>query len=105
MDLGIQGKTAIVCAASKGLGKACATSLAKNGVNLVINSRTAADLEATAAEIRAATGVKVLTRTVVAPSVILSVGVLEAEATNIPKRLPGDAVSAAEIVAVALMFV
>jgi 3-oxoacyl-[acyl-carrier protein] reductase len=59
MDLGLQGKTAIVCAASKGLGKACATSLAKNGVNLVINSRTAADLEATAAEIRAATGVKV----------------------------------------------
>ncbi len=59
MDLGIQGKTAIVCAASKGLGKACATSLAKNGVNLVINSRTAADLEATAEEIRKATGVKV----------------------------------------------
>ena len=59
MDLGLQGKTAIVCAASKGLGKACAMSLAKNGVNLVINSRTAADLEATAAEIRAATGVKV----------------------------------------------
>ncbi len=59
MDLGIQGKTAIVCAASKGLGKACATSLAKNGVNLVINSRTAADLEATAEEIRKATGVTV----------------------------------------------
>ena len=59
MDLGLQGKTAIVCAASKGLGKACAMSLAKNGVNLVINSRTAADLEATAAEIRSATGVKV----------------------------------------------
>ena len=56
MDLGIKDKKAIVCAASKGLGKACAMSLAHNGVDLVINSRTAIDLEATAAEIRAATG-------------------------------------------------
>jgi len=56
VDLGIKDKKAIVCAASKGLGKACAMSLAKNGVDLVINSRTASDLEATAAEIRAATG-------------------------------------------------
>ena len=59
MDLGIKGKKAIVCAASKGLGRACAMSLAKNGVDLVINSRTASELEATAAEIRAATGVAV----------------------------------------------
>ena len=56
MDLGIKGRMAIVCAASKGLGKACAMSLARNGVDLVINSRTASDLDATAAEIRAATG-------------------------------------------------
>ena len=56
MDLGITGKKAIVCAASKGLGKACAMSLAKNGVDLVINARTAGELEATATEIRAATG-------------------------------------------------
>ena len=56
MDLGLQGKRAIVCAASKGLGKACALSLARNGVDLVINARTASELEATAAEIRAATG-------------------------------------------------
>jgi 3-oxoacyl-[acyl-carrier protein] reductase len=56
MDLGITGRRAIVCAASKGLGKACAMSLARNGVDLVINSRTASELEATAAEIRAATG-------------------------------------------------
>lgn len=56
MDLGITGKKAIVCAASKGLGKACAMSLAKNGVDLVINARTASELEAAAAEIRAATG-------------------------------------------------
>ena len=56
MDLGIRDKKAIVCAASKGLGRACAMALAKNGVDLVINSRTASELEATAAEIRAATG-------------------------------------------------
>jgi len=39
MDLGIRGKTALVCAASKGLGKGCATSLAREGVNLVITAR------------------------------------------------------------------
>ena len=59
MDLGIKDKKAIVCAASKGLGKACAMSLARNGVDLVINSRTASELEATAAEIRIATGRRV----------------------------------------------
>src|SRR4029077_227628 len=56
MDLGLKGRKAIVCAASKGLGKACAMSLARNGVDLVINSRTASELEANAAEIRSATG-------------------------------------------------
>ena len=59
MDLGIKGKKAIVCAASKGLGKACAMSLAREGVELVIIARTLETLEATAAEIRAATGAKV----------------------------------------------
>src|SRR4051794_9387639 len=59
MDLGIKGKTAIVCGASKGLGKGCAVSLAKNGVNLFINARNADPLNATAEEIRKATGVKV----------------------------------------------
>jgi 3-oxoacyl-[acyl-carrier protein] reductase len=59
MDLGIKGKKAIVCAASKGLGKACAMSLAREGVELVITARTLETLEATAAEIRAATGAKV----------------------------------------------
>jgi 3-oxoacyl-[acyl-carrier protein] reductase len=61
MDLGIKDKKAIVCAASKGLGKACAMSLARSGVDLVINSRTASELEATATEIRSATGCKVTT--------------------------------------------
>ena len=36
MDLGIKGKNAIVCASSRGLGKACALSLALNGVNVVL---------------------------------------------------------------------
>ena len=52
MDLGIAGKTAIVCAASKGLGKGCAVSLAREGVNLVITARGKDALEATAEEIR-----------------------------------------------------
>src|SRR5260370_3946441 len=59
MDLGLQGKKAIVCAASKGLGRACAISLAREGVELVITARTASTLEETAAEIRQMTGVKV----------------------------------------------
>jgi 3-oxoacyl-[acyl-carrier protein] reductase len=59
MDLEIRGKHAIVCAASKGLGKACAQALGREGVDLTINARDARTLEATAAEIRAATGVRV----------------------------------------------
>ncbi len=59
MDLGLKGKKAIVCASSKGLGKGCAMALAQEGVDLVINSRSADVLEATAEEIRKATGVTV----------------------------------------------
>ncbi|VVE01789.1 SDR family oxidoreductase [Pandoraea commovens] len=59
MDLGIKGRTALVCGASKGLGRACAQALAEAGVNVVIVARTADALNATAAEIRAATGVNV----------------------------------------------
>ncbi|NKC13670.1 MAG: SDR family oxidoreductase [Gammaproteobacteria bacterium] len=59
MDLGIAGKHAIVCAASKGLGKGCAMALAEEGVHVVITARTAATLEATAAQIRGKTGVQV----------------------------------------------
>ncbi|MFP6759678.1 MAG: SDR family oxidoreductase [Alphaproteobacteria bacterium] len=61
MDLGIAGRKAIVCASSKGLGRACATSLAREGVAVTINARTADVLEATAAEIRAETGADVTT--------------------------------------------
>jgi len=59
MDLGIKGKRAIVCAASKGLGRGCAEALAAAGVDLVINARSLGPLEATAAEIAAEYGVKV----------------------------------------------
>ena len=59
MDFGIAGKTALVCAASKGLGKGCAAALAAEGVNLVILARGRDALEATAAEIRRASGVQV----------------------------------------------
>jgi len=60
MDLGIKGKWAIVCAASKGLGYGCARSLAGEGVNLVINARTDATLQEAAARIRKETGVEVI---------------------------------------------
>ena len=61
MDLGIAGKRAIVCASSKGLGRASAQKLAEAGVHLVLNARNADVLERTADEIRAATGVEVKT--------------------------------------------
>jgi 3-oxoacyl-[acyl-carrier protein] reductase len=61
MDLGIAGKRALVCAASKGLGKGCAMALAREGAELTILARGKEALEATAAEIRNATGAKVQT--------------------------------------------
>lgn len=54
MDLGIKGRTAIVCAGSRGLGRGCAEALAAEGVNLVVNGRDEGVLEETAAAIRAA---------------------------------------------------
>ncbi|MCB1998712.1 MAG: SDR family NAD(P)-dependent oxidoreductase, partial [Rhodoferax sp.] len=56
MDLGIKGRWALVCAASKGLGRGCAEALADEGVNLVITARGAEALEATAAALRARPG-------------------------------------------------
>ena len=53
MDLGLNGKWALVCAASKGLGKGCAQALVGEGVNVVITARGAEALEATAAQLRA----------------------------------------------------
>ena len=59
MDLGIKGRHAVVCAASRGLGRASALSLARNGVDLVINARDAKALEETAQAIREETGTAV----------------------------------------------
>jgi 3-oxoacyl-[acyl-carrier protein] reductase len=56
MDLGIKGKKAIVCAASKGLGRGCAEALAREGVEVTICARGADALNATAREIAAAGG-------------------------------------------------
>lgn len=59
MDLGIKGRRALVCAASKGLGRACAMSLAREGVDVTILARGREALEKTADDIRKASGVKV----------------------------------------------
>ncbi|MFQ6021533.1 MAG: SDR family oxidoreductase [Acidiferrobacterales bacterium] len=59
MDLGIAGKQALVCAASKGLGRGCAMALAREGVDVTIVARRAAPLDRTAEEIRSETGVNV----------------------------------------------
>ncbi len=56
MKLGIAGKWALVCAASKGLGKGCAKALVSEGVNVVITARGDEALQATAAELRALNG-------------------------------------------------
>jgi 3-oxoacyl-[acyl-carrier protein] reductase len=60
MDLGIRGRKAIVCASSRGLGRACAVALAEAGCEVVINGIDAARVEAAAAEIAKATGAKVI---------------------------------------------
>ena len=62
MDLGIAGRKAIVCASSRGLGRACAMRLAEAGCEVVVNGRDPKRLDATAADIRKATGAKVLRR-------------------------------------------
>ncbi|HUC60518.1 MAG TPA: SDR family oxidoreductase [Alphaproteobacteria bacterium] len=59
MDMGIRGKSALVCAASKGLGKACAFSLAREGADVTIVARTEATLAATADELRKMTGARI----------------------------------------------
>ncbi len=61
MDLGLKDKVAIIGGASKGLGRACAQVLAEEGAKVTICSRTSADLEKAADEIRSSTGAEVLT--------------------------------------------
>ena len=59
MDLGISGRKAIVCASSRGLGKGCAWALAEAGCEITVNGRDKLALNATADEIRQATGATV----------------------------------------------
>src|SRR5450631_557819 len=61
MDLGLSGKWALVCAASKGLGKGCAAALVREGVHVVVTARGAQTLQATAQELRALGGGQVRT--------------------------------------------
>jgi 3-oxoacyl-[acyl-carrier protein] reductase len=96
VDLGIRGRTAIVCGASRGLGKACAAALAREGVTLTIVARGAAALTTAALEIAGETGITV---TPVAADITTPQGraaVLTACPTpdilinNADGRLPGD---------------
>jgi 3-oxoacyl-[acyl-carrier protein] reductase len=59
MDLGIAGRKAIVCASSKGLGRACATALAEAGCDIVINGRSAETLRPVADDLTKRFGVRV----------------------------------------------
>ncbi|MBI4245600.1 MAG: SDR family oxidoreductase [Candidatus Rokubacteria bacterium] len=60
MDLGLKGKVALVTAASKGMGKACAMGFAAEGARVAMCARTEGDLKAAADEVRARTGAEVL---------------------------------------------
>ena len=95
MDMGILGKKALICASSKGLGRGCAEALASEGVNLVINGRNSEVLEATAAELRTAHGVQVITvacdvTTIEGQSMVLTVaGEVDILVTNAGGPPPG----------------
>jgi 3-oxoacyl-[acyl-carrier protein] reductase len=60
MELGIAGRKAIVCASSRGLGRACALALARASCEVVINGRDGKALETAADEMRRATGARIL---------------------------------------------
>ena len=82
MDLGLKGKVALVAAASRGLGKAAALELSKEGAHVGIVARGEADLQASAKEIRRATGGRVLAvraDVTVAKDIKAVVGEMEAE--------------------------
>src|SRR5262247_2708139 len=96
MDLGIRGRKALLSGASRGLGRACAFALAREGVDVAIVARKRAVLEKAGAEIAAATGVKVTT---VAADITTSAGRAAALAAcpqpdillnNADGPLPGD---------------
>lgn len=63
MDLGLDGRSALITGASRGIGKAVGHALAREGVSVALLSRTASDLERAGTEIRESTGARVLTLT------------------------------------------
>ena len=60
MDLGIQGRKAIVCASSRGLGRACAEALARAGCEVIVNGRTQRTVDAAVQELTATTGARIV---------------------------------------------
>jgi 3-oxoacyl-[acyl-carrier protein] reductase len=96
MDLGIRGRSALVCASSKGLGRGCAFALAHEGVAVTLVARGTEALEQTAAEIRAATGAAVITVTadIVTPegraAVLAACPAPDILINNVGGPLPGD---------------
>jgi 3-oxoacyl-[acyl-carrier protein] reductase len=96
VDLGINGRKAIVCGASRGLGKACATALAREGAEIAIVARGAVALASTAREIAAATGgaVTPVAADVTTPqgraAVIAACPAPDILVNNAEGRLPGD---------------
>lgn len=96
MDLGIKGKRGLVSAASKGLGRGCAEALAAAGVDLVINSRTEAEITRTAEEIAARHNVSVtpvaadITTEEGRAKVLAAVGHADILVTNAGGPPPGD---------------
>jgi len=83
MDLGITGKTALVCASSRGLGRGCALALAREGARVVINGRDTARLEQTARDIARETGAQVV-------AVAADVGTAEGRAALLQAAGPVD---------------
>ncbi len=96
LDFGISGKTAVVCASSKGLGFGCADALAAVGVNLVMNARTAETLAAAADRIRSKHGVSVtevasdITTTEGRAAVLDAAGQVDILVNNAGGPPPGD---------------
>ena len=83
MDLGISGRTALVCASSQGLGRGCAAALAAEGARVVINGRDEARLRRTAQELAAATGAEVI-------PIVADVGTEEGRAALLAAAGPVD---------------
>ena len=85
MELGLRGKVALVAAASQGMGRATAMTLAREGCRVAICARNAGPLEATAKEIREATGTEVLAVALICEWILSGFGLV-----NIPGAFCDD---------------